>query len=78
MLTCQELTELVSAHLEGRLVLTESLQFHVHRSMCGDCREYVRQVALTRETLAGIRDLPLDATSVSVLERIFLQAQAAR
>lgn len=78
MLTCQELTELASAHLEGRLVLAESLQFQLHRAMCGDCREYVRQVALTRDALAGLRELPLDDTSVTALASLFARARAAR
>ncbi len=78
MLTCQELTELVSAHIEGRLDLADAFQFHVHRAMCGDCREYVRQAALTRESLAGLRDLPMDPTSVESFVRLFEQARAAR
>jgi len=78
MLTCQELTELVSAHLEGRLVLADAFQFHLHRAMCGDCREYVRQIALTRASLAGLRELPLDETSSEALRALFTQARSAR
>lgn len=77
MLTCQELTELVSAHLEGRLDLADSFKLHLHRALCGDCREYVRQVALTRESLAGLRDLPLDEGSAAALRTLFTQARAA-
>ena len=78
MLTCQELTELVSAHIEGRLDLGDALQFHVHRAMCGDCREYVRQMALTRETLAGLGDLRMDRPSVEAFRTVLRRARPAR
>lgn len=76
MLTCQELTELVSAHPEGRLDLAESFKLHFHGAMCGDCREYIRQVALTRQSLAGLRD-PLDVGSAAALRTLFTQALCA-
>jgi predicted anti-sigma-YlaC factor YlaD len=75
MLSCQELTELVSAHLEGRLMLLERVQLQFHRCLCGDCREYVRQVALTRDSLAGLRELPLDESSTDTLRALFKRAR---
>lgn len=78
MLTCKELTELVSAHIEGRLDLGDALQFHVHRAMCGDCREYVRQMALTRETLAGLGDLQMDQSSVEAFLTVLRSSGPAR
>ena len=75
MLSCHELTELVSAHLEGRLMLMEWVQLQFHRCLCGDCREYVRQVALTRDSLAGLRELPLDESSTDTLRALFKRAR---
>ena len=74
MLTCLEIAELASAHLHGRVSLTESLKFHVHRTICHDD---VRQLALTQDSLAAPRDLPLDEGSVGAVRAVFAAARGA-
>lgn len=59
MLTCQELTELVTDYLEGRLSLMQRVQFHLHVGMCRHCRAYLRQMRMTVRTLGHLPDEPI-------------------
>ena len=60
MLTCQEVTQLVTDFIEGRLSWWEALRFRAHLLMCAKCRTYVHQMRVTRETLGR---LPPDSLS---------------
>lgn len=57
MLTCQQLTELVTDYLEGRLSLMERVSFQMHIGMCKRCRAYLRQMRMTVQTLG---QMPVD------------------
>ncbi|MBI2388601.1 MAG: zf-HC2 domain-containing protein [Deltaproteobacteria bacterium] len=54
MLTCQQLTELVTDYLEGQLPFRKRLSFHLHIGMCRDCRTYVRQMKLAVRTTGAL------------------------
>ena len=56
MLSCQELTELVTDYLEGRMSLGDRLRFRMHVAMCPPCREYLRQMELTVDTVGELCD----------------------
>lgn len=56
MLTCQELTELVTDYLEGRLNLGERLRFRMHIAMCSDCRRYLDQMEQTVAATGALGD----------------------
>jgi len=58
MLTCKEVTELVTDYLEGRMKLADRLRFQMHLGMCKRCRAYVRQL---KATVAALGDLPEDS-----------------
>jgi predicted anti-sigma-YlaC factor YlaD len=62
MLTCRELTELVTDYLEGRQSLVDRLRFEIHLGMCSHCRAYLRQMKQTIRTLGELReeDIPED------------------
>jgi len=51
LLVCRELTELVTDFVEGRMSFFDRLRFRFHIAMCRHCREYVRQIAKTRQLL---------------------------
>ncbi len=51
MLTCQELTEIITDYLEGRLTRMQGISFQLHLGMCRHCREYLRQMKMTIRTL---------------------------
>ncbi len=54
MLTCQEVTELVTDYLEGRQPLVQRLRFQLHLGMCRHCRAYLRQMKITVEALGSL------------------------
>lgn len=56
MMTCKELTELVTEYLEGEMRFMERLSFRMHIAMCRSCRTYVRQLKQTVEVLGGLPD----------------------
>ncbi len=59
MLTCQELTELVTDYLEGRLSLWDRMRFGMHVGMCRHCRAFLRDRRLTIETLGRMPEDPI-------------------
>ena len=61
MLTCKELTELVTDYLEGRMSLMQRVSFHLHLGMCDRCRSYLRQMKMTVNTLGKLPDEPIPA-----------------
>jgi len=61
MLTCRQMTELVTDHLEGRLPLGDRLRFQLHLGLCFRCRRYLRQMRLTIATLGKLPDQPMPA-----------------
>ena len=44
MLTCEQMTALVTEYVEGRLPFTERAKFRMHILMCKHCREYLAQI----------------------------------
>jgi predicted anti-sigma-YlaC factor YlaD len=71
MLTCQEVTELVTDYLEGRPPLVQRLRFQLHLGMCRHCRAYLRQMKVTVDALASLAGEPIpQAMSHEVLERL--------
>ncbi len=70
MLTCRELTELVTDYLERRLSMADRLRFELHLGMCRHCRVYIRQMKQTIRTLGALReaDIP-DHVSERLLAR---------
>ena len=71
MLTCQQLTELVTDYLEGRLSLLERVSFQLHVGMCGHCRAYFRQMKATIATLGALPTEPMPPTVRDELLRRF-------
>lgn len=59
MLTCKELTELITDYLEGRLSFMDRLRFQMHIGMCRHCRAYLRQMKLTVATVGRLPDEPI-------------------
>ena len=67
MLSCQEITELVTDYLEDRLVLKKRIRFRLHIAMCRHCRSYLDQMRLTIQTLGR---LPSDQERPPVPEEL--------
>lgn len=71
MLSCPQITELVTDYLEGRLPLKQRLQFQMHIGMCRHCRRYLRQMRLTIRTLGSMPPEPPPADVLDELMRRF-------
>ena len=56
MLNCQQVTELVTDYLEGRLSLGDNLLFQIHLAACTGCRAYLDQMRKTVATLGRVTD----------------------
>lgn len=54
MLTCRQITELVTDYAEGNLSLVDRLRFQLHIGICRNCRRYVLQVKTTAVALGKL------------------------
>jgi predicted anti-sigma-YlaC factor YlaD len=59
MLTCKELTEIITDYLEGHLTFVDRVRFQLHVGMCRNCRAYLRQMKLTIVTLGALSPEPV-------------------
>jgi anti-sigma factor RsiW len=55
-LPCQELVELVTDYLEGRLSEPERLRFEAHLASCSGCRTYLEQMRQTVRMLGRLTE----------------------
>lgn len=79
MLTCKELTELLTEYLEGSMPLMQRLELRVHLMMCKNCRAYVRQAKMTIATLGKLPAEPLpDAVREQLLQHYRKSMGSAR
>lgn len=58
MYSCQEVPEIASDYLEGRLSWSEWAMLKMHLAMCPPCRDYVEQLGLTVEALEALDEPP--------------------
>lgn len=71
MLTCQQLTEVVTEYMEGRMSLWRRLEFQLHLGMCGHCRAYLHQMRTTVRTLGKLPQEKMpDAVKAELLARL--------
>jgi anti-sigma factor RsiW len=54
MLSCKQITELVTAYAEGQLRFMDRLRFRLHIGMCPACKAYVRQLQATAKALGKL------------------------
>ena len=59
MLSCQEMTELITDYLERRLSFVDRARFQMHLGMCRHCRLYLRQMKLSVAALDGVPPEPV-------------------
>lgn len=68
-MSCEELVELVTDYLEGRLSLAERRRFHFHLDRCPGCQQYLDQMRTSVAMLGGLRESTLDrALEAALLE----------
>ncbi len=59
MLNCQQITELVTDFVEGRMSLGTRMRFRMHVGMCKHCKAYLQQMRITIETVGQLPDEPM-------------------
>jgi predicted anti-sigma-YlaC factor YlaD len=57
-MSCRDLTELVTDYMEGRMSFMQKISFQFHVGMCSPCREYLRQMKLTVQTVSNVAGDP--------------------
>jgi len=62
-LPCQELVELVTDYLEGRLSAPEQQRLDMHLAGCRGCRTYLEQMRQTIRALGRLSDESIEAES---------------
>jgi predicted anti-sigma-YlaC factor YlaD len=77
MLSCKQVTGLVTDYLEGRMGLGDRMRFHVHLGMCKSCRAYLRQMKATVAALGHLPDDPMPDDVRDELRERFATWQAA-
>jgi anti-sigma factor RsiW len=71
MLTCKQITELVTAYAEGQLGLLDRLRFRLHILECRNCRTYVRQLRATARALGRLPEPEIPAELMEELMQRF-------
>ena len=66
-LLCQELVELVTDYLEGRLSTDQRQRFEGHLGICSGCRTYLEQM---RQTLRVLGRLPEETIEPEARQRL--------
>ncbi len=78
MLSCKQITDLVTDYLEGRMGFADRMRFQMHVGMCKHCRAYLRQMKATVAAVGRLPDEPMpDAVRDEMRER-FASWQAAK
>jgi len=70
-LSCQEVVELVTDYLEGRLSRRDRRRFEKHLSACDGCTAYVEQMRLTLRTLGSLTERDLSKRAKAELMDAF-------
>ena len=56
MLSCKDITELVTDYLEDRMSFMDKMRFQLHLGMCKHCRNYLKQMRQTIDTISELKE----------------------
>lgn len=59
MLTCEEVTALVTSYLEGAMSWTDRMRFLLHVGTCPGCRSYLRHMKFVVAVLGAMPPEPI-------------------
>ena len=77
-MTCQQMVELVTDYLEGRLPAAERERFEAHLALCEGCEAYVDQMRALIVELGDIPDVELSPALENDLLAAFRDWRAGR
>jgi anti-sigma factor RsiW len=66
-LACQELVELITDYVEGKLPSAQRARFELHLAACTSCRLYLEQM---RQTIGALGRLPLEAITAEAQQAL--------
>ena len=78
MLTCKEITELVTSYAEGQLRFIDRIRFRLHIATCRNCGTYVRQLRATAKALGKLPEPEIPPELQAELMRRFESWKASR
>lgn len=61
MITCRDVSQLVTDYTEGRLSTWDRLRFQLHLGLCTACRTYLAQVKATAAATGRVSEVPMPA-----------------
>ena len=67
MLSCKEMTELITDYLERRLSFFDRARFQMHLGMCQHCRRYLKQTKLLVAALGAMPPEPVPGDVMKLL-----------
>lgn len=73
MLSCQQITELVTEYLEGKMDAERRLEFDKHMGLCRHCRVYLKQMQSTVDMMGKLPDEPVPDGVMAELQQTFKQ-----
>jgi anti-sigma factor RsiW len=71
-ISCQELVELVTDYLEGRLSWSDRRRVEDHLRLCEDCTRYLAQMRATIAATGRVREEDLSAEARAALLDAFM------
>lgn len=71
MLTCKQLTELVTDYMERRMSTGDVWRFRWHLVKCRGCRAYLNQVRMTRALVGQVAPPPPSPEVEAALRKAF-------
>ncbi len=71
MLTCRQVTQLVTEYLEGKLSWKDAIRFQLHLGMCRHCRRYLRDMKVTVRVLGGLPAVAIPNDTMDALMERF-------
>jgi hypothetical protein len=71
LLSCQQVTEIVTDYLEARIPRGRRAIVWLHLATCGPCRRYLRQMRRTVRTLGHLPAEPIPPAVMDELRRRF-------
>ena len=76
-MSCQELVELVTDYLEGRLPAAERERLEAHIALCDGCTAYIDQMRLTLFALRRIPEETVAPAARDELIAVFREVRAS-
>ncbi len=70
-LTCQELVELVTDYLEGKLARDDRTRFEMHLCYCDGCHTYLQQIRAVKQAAARIAETAIEPEARDALLAAF-------